>query len=78
MPGAVFVGHANVYLDYLPTIQAATQGGYGAGDSNTSVAVGAGERMVDQALMRVYEMLGLLADVPEDLKKQRIEVSSML
>ena len=66
---AFFVGYANAYLDYLPTIQAATQGGYGAGDSNTYVAVGAGERMVDQVLMRVYEMLGRLADVPEDLKK---------
>ena len=66
---AFFVGYANAYVDYLPTIQAATQGGYGAGDSNTYVAVGAGERMVDQALMRVYEMLGRLADVPEDLKK---------
>jgi len=31
--------------------------------------VGAGERMVDQALMRVYEMLGRLIDEPEDFKK---------
>ena len=66
---AFFVGYANAYVDYLPTIQAATQGGYGAGDSNTYLAVGAGERMIDQALMRVYEMLGRLPDVPEDLKK---------
>ena len=66
---AFFVGYANAYVDYLPTIQAATQGGYGAGDSNTYLAVGAGERMVDQALMRVYEMLGRLVDMPEDLKK---------
>jgi hypothetical protein len=31
--------------------------------------VGAGERMVNQALVRVYEMLGRLTDFPEDLKK---------
>jgi hypothetical protein len=65
---AFFVGYANGYVDYLPTIRAAAQGGYGAGDSNTYMAVGAGERMVDHALMRVYEMLGRLVDKPEDLK----------
>jgi neutral ceramidase len=65
---AFFVGYANGYVDYLPTIRAASEGGYGAGDSNTYMAVGAGERMVDQALMRLYDMLGRLADKPEDLK----------
>jgi hypothetical protein len=66
---AFFVGYTNAYVDYLPTIRAASEGGYGAADSNTYVAVGAGERMVDQALIRIYEMLGRLADEPEDLKK---------
>lgn len=66
---AFFVGYANGYFDYFPTIKAASEGGYGAGDSNTYVAPGTGERMVDQALSRVYEMLGRLADMPEDLKK---------
>jgi len=31
--------------------------------------VGAGERMVDHAIVKVYEMLGRLTDIPEDLKK---------
>jgi hypothetical protein len=31
--------------------------------------VGAGERMVDQALVRIYELLGRPVDIPEDLKK---------
>lgn len=66
---AFFVGYANGYLDYFPTIRAAAEGGYGAADSDTYIAVGAGERMVDQALMRVYEMLGRLVDEPEDLRK---------
>jgi len=66
---AFFAGYTNGYLDYFPTIRAAAQGGYGAADSDTYVAVGAGERMLDHALIRIYEMLGQLADVPEDLKK---------
>jgi hypothetical protein len=68
---AFFVGYANGYFDYFPTIRAASEGGYGAADSDTYVEVGAGERMVDHALVRVYEMLGRLTDLPEDLKKQR-------
>jgi hypothetical protein len=66
---AFFIGYANGYLDYFPTIRAAAQGGYGAGDSDTYVAVGAGERMLDHALIRIHEMLGRLVDEPEDLKK---------
>ena len=66
---AFFVGYANGYLDYFPTIRAAAEGGYGAADSDTYVAVGAGGRMVDQGLVRIYEMLGRLVDEPEDAKK---------
>ena len=62
---ALFAGYANGYFDYLPTIAAAAEGGYGAGDSNTYVEVGAGERMLRQALVRIYEMLGKLSDAPE-------------
>ena len=62
---AVFLGYANGYFDYLPTIEAAAEGGYGAGDSNTYVEVGAGERMLRQSLVRIYEMQGKLSDAPE-------------
>jgi hypothetical protein len=65
LAAAFFAGYANGYFDYLPTIAAAAEGGYGAGDSNTYVEVGAGERMLRQALVRVYEMLGKLSDAPE-------------
>jgi neutral ceramidase len=65
VPDALFLGYSNGYFDYFPTIDAAAQGGYGAGDSNTYVEVGAGERMLRQALIRVYEMLGKLRDDPE-------------
>jgi neutral ceramidase len=62
---AIVLGYANGYFDYFPTIDAAAQGGYGAGDSNTYVELGAGERMLRQALARVYEFLGKLSDAPE-------------
>ena len=65
---AFFVGYANGYLDYFPTIRAAAEGGYGGADSDTYIAVGAGERMIDQAVIRIYDMLDRLADMPEDLK----------
>jgi hypothetical protein len=61
----LFLGYTNGYFDYFPTILAASQGGYGAGDSNTYVAVGAGERMLNHALVRVYEMLEELHAVPK-------------
>lgn len=65
LQAAFFAGYANGYFDYLPTIAAAAEGGYGAGDSNTYVEVGAGEQMLRQALVRIYEMLGKLSDAPE-------------
>ena len=64
-----FLGYANGYYGYFPTIQAATEGGYGAASATTWMEVGAGERMVNHALVRLYEMLGRLTDLPEDLKK---------
>jgi len=60
----LLLGYTNGYFDYLPTILAASQGGYGGGDSNTYVSVGAGESMLDHAVVRLYEMLGELTPVP--------------
>jgi hypothetical protein len=71
VPDAFFLGYANGYYGYFPTLKAATEGGYGAAGVTTWMEVGAGERMVDHALMRTYEMLGRLADTPEDLKSGR-------
>ena len=69
VPDAFFLGYANGYFGYFPTIRAATLGGYGAGSATSWVEVGAGERMVDHAIVRTYEMLGRLTDTPDDLKK---------
>ena len=66
VPDAFFLGYTNGYFGYFPTIAAAAQGGYGASNSNTWVEVGAGERMVDHAVTRIYEMLGRLTDAPAE------------
>jgi len=65
VPDCFVLGYTNGYFDYFPTIEAAAEGGYGAGDSNTYVEVGAGEQMLRHALVRVYEFLGKLSDAPE-------------
>ncbi len=64
LPDAFFAGYANGYYGYFPTIQAASEGGYGASDSVTWIEPGAGERMLDRALIRLYEMLGRFRDTP--------------
>jgi neutral/alkaline ceramidase-like enzyme len=70
VPDAFFLGYANGYFGYFPTLKAATEGGYGTASATTWMEVGAGERMVDHALVRLYELLGRLTDTPEDLKKK--------
>lgn len=54
-----FVGYTNRRLRYFPTINAAARGGYGA-TSATVVEVGAGERLVNRALINLYYQAGLL------------------
>jgi hypothetical protein len=66
---AFFMGYTNDALGYFPTIRAASLGGYGAANIATYVQPDAGARMVDHAIVRVYEMLGQLRDAPEDGKK---------
>lgn len=60
-----FLGYANGYFGYFPSIRAAAEGGYGASSATTWVEVGAGERMVNEAVVKLYEMLGRLGDVPQ-------------
>jgi neutral ceramidase len=63
-----FVGYANAYYGYFPTVDAAARGGYGAAHPSTWIEVDAGERMLDHSVTRVYEMLGRLKQTPEDLQ----------
>ena len=53
-----FFGYANGYHQYFPTIEAVAEGGYGADQGVSPVAVGAGEQMMDTALLWIYQMLG--------------------
>src|SRR5207245_1967262 len=64
VPNAFFVGYANGYYGYFPTLRAAVEGGYGANSLTTRAEVGAGEAMVDHALVKLYQILGKLKKLP--------------
>jgi neutral ceramidase len=53
-----------VWAGYLPTIQAAVEGGYGA-DYNTTVAVGTGEMLIHRGIVQLFKLRGLLQDLPD-------------
>jgi neutral ceramidase len=59
-----FVGYANGYNGYIPTIDGAVHGGYGGASSTTWIAVDSGNRMVNHSVVRVYEMLKKLTNAP--------------
>ena len=53
------VANANDSFGYLPTLQATTEGGYGA-TSGTRLEVGAGEEMIHAALVQLYHQTGVI------------------
>lgn len=53
-----------VWAGYIPTILASVEGGYGA-DYNTTVEVGTGELLVDRAVVKLFQLRGLLKELPE-------------
>jgi hypothetical protein len=61
---AFFVGYANGYSGYFPTIRAAVEGGYGANSFVARAEVGAGEDMLNHSVVTLYELLGKLPRVP--------------
>ncbi|MBV8811565.1 MAG: neutral/alkaline non-lysosomal ceramidase N-terminal domain-containing protein [Acidobacteriaceae bacterium] len=67
---AFFLGYTNGYFGYFPTIRMASLGGYGAASASTWLEVGAGERMVDRAVVHVYEMLGRLHSEPDEMRNK--------
>ncbi|HWB85195.1 MAG TPA: hypothetical protein VG675_13705 [Bryobacteraceae bacterium] len=60
----LFVGYSNGYFGYFPTIEAAATGGYGGNNIMAGVELGAGEAMVNRALIDLDRMLGRLRDRP--------------
>jgi hypothetical protein len=55
-----FLGYCNDYQQYFPTIEATTEGGYGTAPTQSPAETGAGERVIDRALVLLYQMRGLL------------------
>jgi hypothetical protein len=55
-----FIGYCNDYQQYFPTIEAASEGGYGTDPFVSPAELGAGERVMDRALIHLYELRGLL------------------
>jgi len=54
----LFFGYCNGHHMYFPTIEAASEGGYGGDATVSPVQIGAGEQMMNQALINTYTMLG--------------------
>ena len=57
----LFFGYCNGHGMYFPTIEAASEGGYGADPGVSFAELGAGERMMDKALLNIYRLQGKFA-----------------
>ncbi len=60
----LFFGYCNGHGMYFPTIEAASEGGYGADPGVSLAELGAGERMMDRALINIYRLRGKFAGEP--------------
>ena len=58
----LFFGYCNGYMNYFPTIEAVSEGGYGADAPVSPAQVGAGEQMMNRALINLYSMLGKITE----------------
>jgi neutral ceramidase len=58
LPHALVFGYCNGHFLYFPTIEAAAEGGYGADPQMSPIALGAGEQMIDQALIQLFRLRG--------------------
>jgi hypothetical protein len=54
----LFLGFCNGYQQYFPAIEAVAVGGYGTNKLSAPVSIGAGEQIMDTALIWIYDMLG--------------------
>jgi neutral ceramidase len=54
----LFFGYCNGHHMYFPTIEGVAEGGYGADPEVSWVEVGAGEKMMNDALITLYEFQG--------------------
>jgi hypothetical protein len=56
----LFLGYCNDYHQYFPTIEAASEGGYGTAPPVAPAELGAGERVIDRALIHLFQLRGQL------------------
>lgn len=56
-----FFGYCNGYHQYFPTIEATAEGGYGADAQVAPAEIGAGEVLMNSALMELYRMQGKIS-----------------
>lgn len=54
----LFFGYCNGHSLYFPTIEGVSEGGYGADAPVSPAEVGAGEQIMNRALMNIYELSG--------------------
>jgi hypothetical protein len=73
-----FLGYCNDYQQYFPTIENASEGGYGADPGVSTAEVGAGEKMMNAALIQLYRMRGKYQDMPWENSKSTVERSAGL
>jgi hypothetical protein len=59
----LFLGYCNDYQQYFPTLEAAAEGGYGSDPGVSNAEVGAGELMMNKALLTLYKMRGKYPDL---------------
>ena len=75
LPCTLVFGYCNGHLLYFPTIEAASEGGYGADPPVSPIEIGAGEAMMNRALVNIYRLLGKFSDTPTSTAR---EVSTRL
>lgn len=68
LDNTLFFGYANGHQLYFPTIEAASEGGYGADPTMSPIQLGAGEEMMNRALVNIYIMTGRFSPVSTGLK----------
>jgi len=54
----LFFGYCNGHSLYFPTIEGVSEGGYGADEPVAPSEIGAGEQMMNRALMNIYQLVG--------------------
>jgi neutral ceramidase len=55
--------NGGTWAGYIPDLRSAARGGYGA-DASTTIEVGAGERIVQQHLINLYDLQGMWREAP--------------